>query len=89
VGPTDFSCRPLRQGCDGIASAVFRGCARAPWYHRERDQHLQVIYADGGASLLNPEVPGELQLTWFFLSVFIRGQNVFMFWPQMNTDEHG
>jgi hypothetical protein len=53
------------------------------------DVSLAAIYADGGASLLNPEVPGELQLTWFFLSVFIRGQNVFMFWPQMNTDEHG
>jgi hypothetical protein len=47
-----------------------------------------VIYADGGASLLNPEVPGELQLTWFFLSVFIRVYP----WPKclyvLATDEH-
>jgi hypothetical protein len=52
------------------------------------DVSLAAIYADGGASLLNPEVPGELQLTWFFLSVFIRVYP----WPKclyvLATDEH-
>jgi hypothetical protein len=56
----------------GVPRALLRGRRRAARHHRERreprldrgQRHecAQVIYADGGASLMNPEVPPELQL---------------------------